>query len=715
MCTPRRRRPPGRGRAPPGRPAGVPHPGLRRPLRPLYALLLLAGLPAAAHPARAQQRGDVIITEVMANPTPTNDANYEWVELFNNSPFPRDLQNWFVRDSAASGMRPRHRIASSLVVPPYGFTVLGNSTNTTDNGGVPVNYAYGTALALANSLDRVTIEAPDSTAITHARYKNAAVSAQSGISRERRTILFDTALPYNRDSMDSQTAWVDALVTSVYGSGGRGTPGRAGQTNTFGLAPSAAVTTSGGAGYRLLSPPLGNMAIRLLCHVNLVQGLSDEFPTFGSNLFTAYTGNAATGSGGFTTAGSVQDTLVSGRGFLWYMYDQGGPVPGETRGISRRADLPVTLWLGGRRLAGDVSTTFSAAERAGATSQFYMLGNPFNGAFDLSGLSASSGTLSEVFQTYDPAVGYVPHTRVPGLTDGDATDDVPVWNGFFAEFFAAPSFPVTLTYAAAAQAADAAPVAGRADGATDYAHVGLALDGTLTSGAVVHDEAASLFFTDMAVEGWDAYDASKLMPFASPAATIAPIGPGPDDALRQLAQRSLPYSLAAPFTTPVGFTTTEAGTFTFSVPAFTGVPAPWTVTLRDNETGAVTTLADGAAYTFTSEATPYSERFAITVAPSVVTGTPPAALASPYVLTPVAPNPAAATARATVQGRDAQDVQAEVFDVLGRRVLTAFSGALAAGAQQTITVDTAALPAGAYVLRVLGTGFSAAQTFHVAH
>ncbi|HLA63095.1 MAG TPA: lamin tail domain-containing protein, partial [Rhodothermales bacterium] len=280
-------------------------------MRAFSLLLLLASLVGLSLPAQAQQRGDVIITEVLANPGGTiTDASGEWFELFNNSNRPRNLQNWMVRDSAASGVRPRHLISSSVVMPPYGFVVLGNTTNTTINGGAAVQYAYGAALALANSLDRVIVERPDPTLIgvevAHANYQDPAITPVNGVSRERSSILFDTALPYRRDSLDS-SFWLSALVTDVYGPGGRGTPGAAGQTNTFGLGPSVATLTTSGAGYRLLSPPVGQLDVDDLASMNLVQGISDEFPTFGANLFTHYSGNPATGAGGFVAPAAKAD------------------------------------------------------------------------------------------------------------------------------------------------------------------------------------------------------------------------------------------------------------------------------------------------------------------------------------------------------------------------------------------------------------------------
>lgn len=171
------------------------------------------------------------------------DANGEWFEIYNMTFAPIDIGGWVVRDSAASGVRPSHLLPSPTVIPPGTFFVFGNTTNTTTNGGVPVNYAYGAAMQFANSLDRLQILKPDPvgtvvisnpspnpgtyTLIDEAYYQNPATSAQNGISRERISILNNSTLAHdNVDGLD----WQDAAVTDVYGSGGRGTPGAQGGT-----------------------------------------------------------------------------------------------------------------------------------------------------------------------------------------------------------------------------------------------------------------------------------------------------------------------------------------------------------------------------------------------------------------------------------------------------------------------------------------------------
>jgi hypothetical protein len=163
----------------------------------------------------------LVINELLANPGGTiSDASGEWFEIYNAGTFAVDLQGLVIADSAASGRRPFHLIASSVVVAPGGYVVLGNSTNTTNNGGVPVDYAYGSALAFANSLDALKISrvvGSDTLTLDRTQYASAAISAQNGISRE----LKNPAL--NNADMDGSN-WADALVTAVYGEGGRGTP-----------------------------------------------------------------------------------------------------------------------------------------------------------------------------------------------------------------------------------------------------------------------------------------------------------------------------------------------------------------------------------------------------------------------------------------------------------------------------------------------------------
>ncbi len=165
----------------------------------------------------------LVINEILANPAnpaTSLETDREWVEIYNAGSWPVDLQGFLIADSAASGRRPYHLIASSVVVPPGGYAVLGNTTNTTNNGGAPVDYAYGGSITFANSLDAFKISrvhGTDTLTVDRVQYASAAISAQDGISRELKNPALDNA---NIDGSN----WANALVTAVFGSSGRGTP-----------------------------------------------------------------------------------------------------------------------------------------------------------------------------------------------------------------------------------------------------------------------------------------------------------------------------------------------------------------------------------------------------------------------------------------------------------------------------------------------------------
>ncbi|HLM59487.1 MAG TPA: lamin tail domain-containing protein, partial [Pyrinomonadaceae bacterium] len=172
----------------------------------------------------------VLLNEVLVNPNDgITDANGEWFELYNAGRLPVNLKNFKINDygnSNPSGCnvfpceQPSHTIASDLIMQSGAYAVLGKTTNTTDNGGVPVDYAYGAALSLANSQDRVRVQAPDalgSLTIDMTQYAQAGISAKNGVSRELKNPALDNS------NMDGSN-WSGASVTSVYGAGGRGTP-----------------------------------------------------------------------------------------------------------------------------------------------------------------------------------------------------------------------------------------------------------------------------------------------------------------------------------------------------------------------------------------------------------------------------------------------------------------------------------------------------------
>src|SRR5215831_10348459 len=104
--------------------------------------LLLILLPFLAY---TQSRYDVIIDEIMADPSPPIGLpNNEWIELKNTSDHAVNLQGWRVGDAGGvSGMMP------DCNLQPDSFVIICNSSS------VAAMSSFGTAISVTNfpSLD----------------------------------------------------------------------------------------------------------------------------------------------------------------------------------------------------------------------------------------------------------------------------------------------------------------------------------------------------------------------------------------------------------------------------------------------------------------------------------------------------------------------------------------------------------------------------------
>jgi len=109
------------------------------------------GTPGAANDCPLPE---VVINEILQNPSAVFDSNGEWFEVFNPSGGAIDLNGWTIKDDGSN----THTIANggSLLVPGHGYLVLGNNANAGTNGGVSVDYQYSD-FALANGDDEVVL------------------------------------------------------------------------------------------------------------------------------------------------------------------------------------------------------------------------------------------------------------------------------------------------------------------------------------------------------------------------------------------------------------------------------------------------------------------------------------------------------------------------------------------------------------------------------
>jgi predicted extracellular nuclease len=121
------------------------------PTRWRYAAFL--ALLASAYTAPAF--GQIVINEIMQNPSAVSDANGEWFELHNAGGSEVDIDGWTILDNDID----IHVINNGgpLVIPAGGYLVLGNNADSGTNGGVAVDYAYPNGFFLANGADELVL------------------------------------------------------------------------------------------------------------------------------------------------------------------------------------------------------------------------------------------------------------------------------------------------------------------------------------------------------------------------------------------------------------------------------------------------------------------------------------------------------------------------------------------------------------------------------
>ena len=186
-------------------------------MSPNIILLLSTILPRAAHAATgvsALGEGDLIITEMMANPTQVHASQGEWLEVYNASGGAVDLQGMVVESGSYS-----FTVADSVTVAAGGHAVLAVADSA--NGGLPqVDYVYSfDELRLSNRSGTVTLSYGDTTLDSVTYSTNRGFPTPTGAS-----LALDRG---QRNSVDNDIGeWWCEPETS-YGDGDLGTPGSA--------------------------------------------------------------------------------------------------------------------------------------------------------------------------------------------------------------------------------------------------------------------------------------------------------------------------------------------------------------------------------------------------------------------------------------------------------------------------------------------------------
>ena len=166
-------------------------------------------LPAGQNPG---MNTDIVINEIMQNPSAVSDANGEWFEVYNPGDVDIDINGWTIHDNGNNV----HVIDNGdpLLVPAKGYLVLGKNRVQEENGGVGIDYQY-TDFSLGNGDDEIVLFDTDSVEVDRVEYDGGPEFPDpSGASMELNSPELDNNIGTN---------WHNAYTP--YGDGDFGTPG----------------------------------------------------------------------------------------------------------------------------------------------------------------------------------------------------------------------------------------------------------------------------------------------------------------------------------------------------------------------------------------------------------------------------------------------------------------------------------------------------------
>ncbi len=174
--------------------------------------VLIVEEPVVAEP------GDLVFSEMMVNPSATEDEVGEWVELYNTSGSPIDLAGYTFRDDDEDTWD----LEGPLEVAPHDYVVLCAHLDPLVNGGVPCDGYFlrkidvGGGIALANGPDELVLTRPDGVEIDWLHYDDTwyTVAIALGLDPARLT----------GGDNDDPVYWCDQ-VTVLEGVAEPGTPG----------------------------------------------------------------------------------------------------------------------------------------------------------------------------------------------------------------------------------------------------------------------------------------------------------------------------------------------------------------------------------------------------------------------------------------------------------------------------------------------------------
>jgi hypothetical protein len=155
---------------------------------------------------------NIIVTEIMQNPSAVSDTYGEWFEIYNADAESYDLRNWTIRDNGSD----IHVITGKfpVTIESGQYFVLGRNGDYSLNGGVEVDYDYS-GITLGNSDDEIIILNGEGLEVCRVEYDGSPEFPDpTGAS---------IALLDLESDINVGTNWT--VSTTPYGDGDLGTPG----------------------------------------------------------------------------------------------------------------------------------------------------------------------------------------------------------------------------------------------------------------------------------------------------------------------------------------------------------------------------------------------------------------------------------------------------------------------------------------------------------
>jgi len=155
-------------------------------------------------------QSNLVITEIMQNPSAVSDNQGEWFEIFNPGDMNVDLIGCIIKDNGTD----YHVIDSSLYIEAEHYFVFGENADYDTNGGLNIGYEYSDN-SLGNGSDEIILISPQGNLIDSVGWDNGSTFPDpNGASMA----LFDTVLDNSVGS-----SWT--VSVTPYGDGDLGTPG----------------------------------------------------------------------------------------------------------------------------------------------------------------------------------------------------------------------------------------------------------------------------------------------------------------------------------------------------------------------------------------------------------------------------------------------------------------------------------------------------------